>query len=86
MELADYLKRYPEKHATIIGHTDNKEDYNSNYRLGTIRANNLKEYFESKGIAPERLKSSSQGEQSPVSTNDTEEGRALNRRIEVKIK
>jgi len=70
----------------IIGHTDSQGDSNSNQRLSENRARAIMNYFSLKGISPSRMKSAGRGENRPVASNDTEEGRALNRRIEVHIK
>ncbi|MGZ4034635.1 MAG: OmpA family protein [Bacteroidia bacterium] len=69
----------------ISGHTDSKgaDDYNK--KLSNSRAKAVVDYLISKGIAADRLTSVGYGEEQPIATNDTDEGRQLNRRTEFKI-
>jgi len=69
----------------VAGHTDSTgpEEYNKD--LSERRAKSVMEYFVSKGIPRESLKSVGYGESSPITPNDTREGRAGNRRVEFKI-
>ena len=69
----------------IVGHTDSQGDSDSNQKLSEDRARAVMNYFSAKGISPSRMKADGMGENRPVASNDTEEGRALNRRIEVHI-
>jgi len=84
-ELKNYLARHPDKVVSIIGHTDNVGNENGNLFVGEQRALNVKNYFISQGIDSEKLKNSSKGETAPITSNDTEEGRAKNRRIEILV-
>jgi len=84
--LADTLVRYPETHILIKGHTDDRGDERFNLRLSEERARNVKTYFLSRGVEEYRVKALGMGEQFPVSTNATPEGRAQNRRVEIEIK
>lgn len=70
---------------TIEGHTDTTGDPDSNQPLSEERALAVKKYLESKGVAPARLESKGFGSSQPVDTNDTEAGRARNRRVEFKV-
>lgn len=70
---------------TIEGHTDTTGDPAANRPLSEIRAMAVKRYLEAKGISPSRLVSQGFGSERPVDTNDTEEGRAKNRRVEFKV-
>ncbi|MCX6296550.1 MAG: OmpA family protein [Bacteroidetes bacterium] len=69
----------------ISGHTDSKgaDDYNK--KLSNSRAKAVVDYLISKGISADRLTSVGFGEEQPIATNDTDEGRQLNRRTEFKI-
>ena len=69
----------------ISGHTDSKgaDDYNK--KLSNSRAKAVVDYLISKGISADRLTSAGYGEEQPIATNDTDEGRQLNRRTEFKI-
>ena len=76
------LKRNPQMSVLIEGHTDNSgpEDYNMG--LSVRRAQAVKDYIVSQGVAKERLSVKGFGESQPLVTNDTKEGRAQNRRVE----
>lgn len=65
----------------IIGHTDSLGTDAYNLQLSTQRAEAAKDYLVSKGISGERLKTTGRGENQPVATNETEEGRSENRRV-----
>ncbi|MFD2562059.1 OmpA family protein [Aquimarina rubra] len=83
LELKNYLTKYPDKKVLITGHTDNVGDDAANQSVGLQRAENVKNYLSSQGIALQKLTAESKGESSPVAPNDTEENRAKNRRIEI---
>lgn len=68
----------------IAGHTDNLGDYEYNKRLSKLRAQAVKKFFSEKyQIAAHRLTVKGYGETKPIESNDTEQGRAKNRRVEV---
>ncbi|MFW5915971.1 MAG: OmpA family protein [Bacteroidota bacterium] len=69
----------------ISGHTDNVGSKQYNMELSRKRARSVYDYLIEKGIDPERLSYKGYGESEPVATNETEEGRAKNRRTEMKI-
>jgi outer membrane protein OmpA-like peptidoglycan-associated protein len=69
----------------IGGHTDNVGSDVSNLKLSQDRADSVREYFIGKGIEPDRVQSKGYGEAKPKATNDTDEGRQINRRVEFKI-
>lgn len=66
----------------LIGHTDNVGKNSSNLVLSKKRAEAVKEYLVNLGIAPDRIKTEGRGEAEPIASNDNEEGRAKNRRVE----
>jgi outer membrane protein OmpA-like peptidoglycan-associated protein len=70
----------------LTGHTDNVGSDESNVTLGKRRANIMKNYLLSKGVSSNQLIVSSEGENSPIATNDNSQGRAKNRRVELIIK
>ena len=70
---------------SINGHTDNTGSDDYNLRLSLERANSVKKFLVNNGIAERRLFVSGYGKTKPIAPNDTEEGRSLNRRIEVII-
>lgn len=80
-----FLKENPGVTITIEGHTDNEGTSAYNKNLSQSRAKSVYDYLVEKGISKERLSYNGFGDSQPIATNDTEEGRALNRRTEVKI-
>lgn len=83
--LATYLKENSSLKIQIEGHTDNQGDSKANKKLSLERAYNVREYLVSKGIVGSRIKFAGLGDTQPVSANDTEENRKLNRRVEYKV-
>jgi len=84
-KLANVLVRYGKTHLTVIGHTDNVGSNQYNQTLSERRSGAVTDYLRSKGVIPQRLVSVGQGENSPRATNATEEGRRLNRRVEIVV-
>lgn len=80
-----YLKDYPELDALIEGHTDNTGDDAYNSELSQKRADAVKKYLTDKGIDPTRLTPKGYGGTQPIADNSTPQGRAMNRRVEVKL-
>ncbi len=80
-----FLKEHPEYKVKITGHTDSIGDDDYNMKLSKDRAADVLKLFNRKGINIDRLKSSGMGETDPIESNDTDEGRQLNRRIDVKL-
>ena len=82
--VAAYLKENQNVNVYIVGHTDNTGDYAMNQKLSKDRGESVKNHLVSKyGIPAARLSGVGAGPICPVTTNDTEEGRALNRRVEM---
>ena len=83
--LFDFLQRNPKIRIEITGHTDNvgSEEYNQTLSLNRARA--LFKALQDRGIAADRMSAMGKGSKEPISSNNTEEGRANNRRVEVKI-
>lgn len=84
-ELANSLGQYPNTDLVIVGHTDAVGSAAYNQGLSERRARSASMVLVARGVAPARLKTSGLGETEPVATNDTEAGRAANRRVEVAI-
>jgi outer membrane protein OmpA-like peptidoglycan-associated protein len=84
-KLTNILNKYPETNITVIGHTDSKGTTSYNQDLSENRAKSVVSYLKQKGISSTRLTAIGKGETDPVATNDTEDGRALNRRVEFVI-
>jgi OOP family OmpA-OmpF porin len=83
---ADIAKRCPSVTFEVEGHTDNIGGRRSNQRLSEHRAKSVVEYLQAKGIETARIRSAGYGLSRPVASNDNEDGRAKNRRIEFKVK
>lgn len=84
--LVRFMKETPNALVEISGHTDSQGDDDYNKKLSERRANAVTDYLIKRGIAPDRLKATGFGETKSVSTNDTEEGRANNRRVEMTVR
>lgn len=83
--VAEVMNKYPDQKFEITGHTDSIGDDFYNLDLSKRRANSVKNYLINKGVDESRLFTSGCGERKPVADNDTEMGRAINRRIEFSI-
>ncbi|MBK8943812.1 MAG: OmpA family protein [Ignavibacteriae bacterium] len=83
--VANTLNRFPDEKIEILGHTDNIGSDEYNLDLSERRANSVKNYLVTRGVVADRLYTAGCGERKPVADNDTEIGRAINRRIEFSI-
>jgi outer membrane protein OmpA-like peptidoglycan-associated protein len=81
--VAHALKEYPERNIAIAGYTDNTGREETNLALSQKRADSVKAYLISQGVPSQRLASEGRGESNPVASNDTPEGKAGNRRVEI---
>jgi outer membrane protein OmpA-like peptidoglycan-associated protein len=79
------LSENPAIEIEMSAHTDSRGSDDYNMKLSDNRAKSVMEYILSKGIDPARIRSKGYGETKPVASNDTDEGRQLNRRVEFKI-
>lgn len=84
-KLIEVFKEYPDTDLLVIGYTDNVGSQSYNKPLSEQRAQSVKDYLISKGIASSRLTSTGKGIEDPIADNSTAEGRAKNRRVEVTI-
>jgi len=84
-KLAEYLIKNEELTAEILGHTDNVGDSESNKILSQKRAESIKRFLVSLGVNGKRLAAIGKGDSQPKSSNDSEEGRLMNRRVEVRL-
>jgi OOP family OmpA-OmpF porin len=84
-KVVDFLKQNPMVEIEIAGHTDSKgsDDYNLNLSQG--RSQSVVDYIVSQGIDSNRLTAHGYGETKPIDTNDSEDGRANNRRVEFTV-
>ncbi|MCB0664384.1 MAG: OmpA family protein [Saprospiraceae bacterium] len=84
-QLATTLKKYDDTEVIIFGHTDSIGDTAYNRNLSERRADSVENYLTGLHIDSQRLEPQGMGESDPLASNDTEEGRQLNRRVEVTI-
>lgn len=84
-EAVQVLKDNPNLKIEVQGYTDNVGKDEANQKLSEARAQSVKDYFVSKGIASSRLTAVGYGSANPVADNSTPAGRAENRRIELKV-
>ena len=83
--VAEILKAYPEVSIKLGGYTDNTGDAEANLKLSTERAESVRKELTDLGINKARLESEGYGEEHPVASNNTEKGRAQNRRISIRV-
>jgi outer membrane protein OmpA-like peptidoglycan-associated protein len=84
-ELASSLQKYPNSDILIVGHTDSVGTDAYNLDLSQRRAQSASTYLQSLGVPASRLRTQGKGESEPVQSNDTDEGRSRNRRVEIAI-
>ncbi len=84
-DLAQILNAYPNSHVLVTGHTDNSGSPQSNQTLSLDRANAIKAMLVNNGIAANRISTRGLGQEQPVAPNDSEQGRAQNRRTELTV-
>ncbi len=83
--VATALESRPDIKVELGGHTDGKGSDSYNAALSDRRSKSVKDYLAKKGIAASRMTTKGYGESVPVATNETDEGRELNRRVELKV-
>ena len=83
--VASNLNRYPNSRVQVIGHTDNTGSAAYNQDLSERRASSVAGIIQSGGVAPARLRVIGRGEDQPIASNLTPEGRQQNRRVEIII-
>ena len=81
--IVEILMAYPKANFSVEGHCDNKGSKKVNQKISDKRANAVVEYLTNSGIAESRLTARGFGESTPIDSNDTREGRANNRRVEI---
>lgn len=82
-DIATAMRNYPDWQLRIVGHTDSIGDAEYNVKLSLERAATVKAALEQRGVATSRLTAAGLGAGHPVASNETSEGRALNRRVEL---
>ncbi len=83
-QVADMLKKNPGLKVSVEGHTDNVGNAKANLELSQARATAVVTALAAKGIEGSRLQAKGWGDQKPVADNNTEQGRAKNRRVELR--
>jgi outer membrane protein OmpA-like peptidoglycan-associated protein len=83
--LSAILKAYPNAQVQLSGHTDNTGAPDANQKLSLDRANAIKQVLVNSGVAADRIATNGYGQDRPIASNDTEEGRARNRRLELTV-
>jgi OOP family OmpA-OmpF porin len=83
--IAAILLAYPKVHMKVGGYTDNVGGAERNLQLSQNRANSVIAALVRNGVSPDRLNAEGYGEQYPIADNSTEEGRAKNRRISMRV-
>lgn len=84
-ELAEILKKYEDTNILFAGHTDNTGTNQYNQELSENRAKSVAEYTAFLDVDPTRMTIIGYGEENPIATNETAEGRQKNRRVEIAI-
>jgi outer membrane protein OmpA-like peptidoglycan-associated protein len=84
-DVARSLNNYPNTTVQVVGHTDSTGDAGFNQTLSEQRAQSVANVLISSGVAPQRVRVIGRGENQPIATNQTAEGRQQNRRVEIII-
>jgi len=84
-QLAEVLKKYPKLDIVVSGHTDSIGSKEYNQKLSELRAKAIADYLLQRGVSQDRISYIGYGDSRPVESNATSEGRAKNRRVEIKI-
>ncbi len=83
LELAQLLRNSPIRRVRIAGHTDNTGRLEVNLRISRNRANSVADFLISRGVSPTQVIAKGYGATQPIADNNSEAGRAFNRRIEI---
>jgi outer membrane protein OmpA-like peptidoglycan-associated protein len=83
--IATALTAHPGAHVQIAGHTDSTGNEPANMALSRARANTVRDTLRDKGVDSDRMQAEGYGSSNPVASNETEEGRAQNRRVTVEV-
>ena len=85
LRLAKSLNKYPNTNIDVIGHTDNVGDESYNQQLSARRAGSVAAILAQSGVSQSRMRAYGRGELKPIKSNDTVNGRAANRRVDIII-
>jgi outer membrane protein OmpA-like peptidoglycan-associated protein len=84
-QVADVLRQYNQTYVDVYGHTDSTGSDSYNLDLSQRRATAVADYLTMRGVQSARLGTRGFGESQPIASNDTEAGKAANRRVEIKL-
>ncbi|HGM4992934.1 TPA: OmpA family protein [Pseudomonas aeruginosa] len=84
-QLASSFRQFQDSNLIITGHTDSVGSYDANQVLSARRAESVAQFLRSNGVDASRLQTIGAGSSSPIAPNDYPEGRAQNRRVEIKL-
>jgi outer membrane protein OmpA-like peptidoglycan-associated protein len=84
-KIAEIMMRYPQSQIIVAGHTDSVGSEQYNQDLSLRRARSVVNYLVDHGVAVSRMSAEGRGEMEPIAMNDTEAGRAQNRRVEIYV-
>ena len=79
------INEFEKTYVDVIGHTDSTGRAEYNQQLSVARASSVARYLESQKVVPQRINTQGMGQNAPIASNETPEGRALNRRVEIKL-
>jgi outer membrane protein OmpA-like peptidoglycan-associated protein len=82
-KVAKVIAENPNSRVMVVGHTDSTGNADANQRLSVARANSVRDFLVTSGVSSSRITTYGRGSTQPVASNDTETGRAQNRRVEV---
>lgn len=83
--IAEFMVNKPDASINISGYTDSSGSYSYNISVSQFRANMVKGYLVGKGVDPLKIKALGLGPKNPIASNETEEGRQVNRRVEIEL-
>ena len=84
-QVAQTLSSYNQTYIDVLGHTDSTGSDEYNQALSQRRAQSVSDYLSARGVALARIGIRGYGESQPIASNDTDDGRAENRRVEIKV-
>jgi outer membrane protein OmpA-like peptidoglycan-associated protein len=79
------INEFEKTYVDVIGHTDSTGRAEYNQQLSVARAGSVARYLESQKVLPQRINTQGMGQNAPIASNDTPEGRSLNRRVEIRL-
>jgi outer membrane protein OmpA-like peptidoglycan-associated protein len=84
-KIAKVLNKYGKTELLIVGHTDSTGSEKYNQTLSEQRAQSVYQYLQGQGVIHQRLSAYGKGELEPIASNDTDQGRRMNRRVEILV-